>query len=269
MLILTLMFMLMLMLMRRLPTYTTSLERNSFMKRLAIVSGLFTSLMLALPAGAHQIWLQQDGKQAKLYFGEFGDNLREVSPGLLDKFVSPSAVLIGPQGDRTLELSKAANAFNLSASAGKGESIVAEDAHYPVFENKHATPPTRTAWTPAARLVTSQQAQEPRLALDIVPTGKPGQFKVSYKNAALPKAKVGLVTPSGWMKEAHSDAEGLVQFDLPWQGVYVAEVHHTDKTAGERDGKPYDIASFVTTLSLVQPKGLKALPAAPAATPNK
>ena len=119
MLILTLMFMLMLMLMRRLPTYTTSLERNSFMKRLAIVSGLFTSLLLALPAGAHQVWLQQDGKQAKLYFGEFGDNLREVSPGLLDKFVSPSAVLIGPQGDRTLELSKAANAFNLSASAGK------------------------------------------------------------------------------------------------------------------------------------------------------
>jgi hypothetical protein len=118
-------------------------------------------------------------------------------------------------------------------------------------------------------VVVLQQAQEPRLALDIVPTGKPGQFKVSYKNAALPKAKVGLVTPSGWMKEAHSDAEGLVQFDLPWQGVYVAEVHHTDKTAGERDGKPYDIASFVTTLSLIQPKGLKALPAAPAATPNK
>ncbi|ADJ64730.1 MULTISPECIES: cobalt ABC transporter substrate-binding protein [Herbaspirillum] len=239
------------------------------MKRLAIVSGLFTSLLLALPASAHQIWLQQDGKEAKLYFGEFGDNLREVSPGLLDKFVSPSAVLISAQGDRTLALSKQSDAFSLSAKAGQGESLVAEDAHYPVFENKHAATPTRTAWTPAARLVTSAAAQEPRLTLDLLPTGKPGQFKVTYKNAALPKAKVGLVTPSGWMKEAHSDEQGLVQFDLPWQGVYVAEVHHTDKTAGERDGKPYDTASFVTTLSLVQAKGMKALPAAPAAKPNK
>ncbi|MFJ3058108.1 cobalt ABC transporter substrate-binding protein [Herbaspirillum sp. NPDC087042] len=239
------------------------------MKRLAIVSGLLTSLMLALPASAHQVWLQQDGKEAKLYFGEFGENLREASPGLLDKFVSPSAVLISAQGDRTLELSKGADAFRLAVKAGKGESIVAEDAHYPVFENKHANPVVRTAWTPAARLVTSDAAQEPRLTLDLLPTGKPGQFKVSYKNAPLPKAKVGLVTPSGWMKEAYSDAQGLVQFELPWQGTYVAEVHHTDKSAGERDGHAYDTASFVTTLSLVQSKGLKALPAAPAAKPNK
>ncbi|MBV8624289.1 MAG: cobalt ABC transporter substrate-binding protein [Herbaspirillum sp.] len=239
------------------------------MKRLAIVSGLLSSLMLALPASAHQVWLQQDGKEARLYFGEFGENLREVSPGLLDKFVSPSAVLISAQGDRTLELRKGADAFRLSAKAGKGESIVAEDAHYPVFENKHASPAVRTAWTPAARLVTSDAAQEPRLTLDLLPTGKPGQFKVSYKNAPLPKAKVGLVTPSGWMKEAYSDAQGLVQFELPWQGTYVAEVHHTDKSAGERDGSAYDTASFVTTLSLVQAKGIKALPAAPAAKPNK
>ncbi|WDZ97535.1 cobalt ABC transporter substrate-binding protein [Herbaspirillum sp. WKF16] len=240
------------------------------MKRLAIVSGLLTSLVLAAPASAHQIWLQQDAKGAQLYFGEFGENLREASPGLLDKFVSPSAVLISPNGDRTLDLAKKSNAFNLSAKAGKGESIVAEEAHYPVFENKHGGgTPTRTAWTPAARLVTSGEAQEPRLTLDLLPTGKPGEFKVTYKNQPLPKAKVGLVVQSGWMKEAYSNEQGLVQFELPWQGVYVAEVHHTDKTAGERDGKPFDTASFVTTLSLVQAKGIKALAAGPAAKPNK
>ncbi|EJN08615.1 DUF4198 domain-containing protein [Herbaspirillum sp. YR522] len=239
------------------------------MKRLAIVSALLSTFVLA-PASAHQIWLQQDTKGAQLYFGEFGENLREASPGLLDKFVNPSAVLITPNGDRTLELSKKSNAFVLSAKAARGESIVAEEAHYPVFENKHGGgTPVRTAWTPAARLVTSDAAQEPRLTLDLLPTGKPGQFKVTYKNQPLPKAKVGLVVQSGWAKEAHSDDQGLVQFDLPWQGTYVAEVHHTDKVTGERDGKAFDTASFVTTLSLVQAKGIKAVPAGPAAKPNK
>lgn len=240
------------------------------MKRLAIVSGLLTSIALAMPASAHQVWLQQDAKGAQLYFGEFGENLREVSPGRLDKLASPSAVLIGPNGERTLELSKQPNAFRLSAKAGKGESIVAEETHYPVFENKHGGgTPTQTAWTPAARLVTSGQALEPRLTLDLLPTGKPGEFKVTYKNQPLPKAKVGLVVQSGWMKEAYSDEQGLVRFEMPWQGAYVAEVHHTDKSAGERDGKPFDTASFVTTLSLVQAKGIKALPAGPAAKPSK
>lgn len=241
------------------------------MKRLAIVSSLLSTLIVAAaPASAHQIWLQQDAKGAQLFFGEFGDNLREASPGLLDKFVSPSAVVISAKGDRTLELSKKANAFALSGKAAKDESIVAEESHYPVFENKHGGgTPTATAWTPAARLVTSNAAQEPRLTLDLLPTGKAGQFKVTYKNQPLPKAKVGLVVQSGWVKEAYSDEQGLVQFALPWQGTYVAEVHHTDKTAGERDGKAYDTASFVTTLSLVQASGIKAVPAGPAAKPNK
>lgn len=239
------------------------------MKRLAIVTGLLSTFVLAAPVQAHQIWLQQDAKGANLYFGEFGDNLREASPGLLDKFVQPTAVVVSKNGDRTLELSKKSNAFNLSGKAGKDESIVAEEAHYPVFEGKKGDVVTRTAWTPAARLVTSNAAQEPRLTLDLTPTGKAGEFKVTYKNQPLPKAKVGLVVQSGWAKEAYSDENGLVHFDMPWQGTYVAEVHHNDKVTGERDGKPFDAASFVTTLSLVQAKGIKAVAAPPAAKPNK
>jgi hypothetical protein len=49
----------------------------------------------------------------------------------------------------------------------------------------------------------------------------------------------------------------------------VVESHHTDKSAGQRDGKAYDVGSFTTTLSLVQSKGIKALPAGPAMKPNK
>lgn len=230
---------------------------------------LIAAMMFAGTAQAHQIWLEQTPKAANLYFGEFGENLRETSPGLLDKFVKPSATLSGAKGDQALTLNKQAGAFALSARAGKNETITAEETSYPVFEKKTGETVVRSIWTPAARLVTSDAAQTPKLTLDLVPSGKPGEFKVYYKGQPLPKAKVGISVQSGWAKEAVSDEEGAVKFDLPWQGTYVLEVHHTDKTAGERDGKPYDVASYVTTLSLAQSKGIKAVAASPTATPNK
>jgi hypothetical protein len=49
----------------------------------------------------------------------------------------------------------------------------------------------------------------------------------------------------------------------------VLEVHHDDATGGERDGKKYDAASLVTTLSLQQPTGAAALPASTPVAPNK
>jgi len=238
------------------------------LKRL-VIPALLSTLLLAASAQAHHVWLQQDAKSANLYFGEFGENLRETSPGLLDRFVQPSAVLLGANGDKTLDVNKGKNAYALSARAGKGESIVAEEAHYPILERKTGETVTRTLWTPAARLVTGFAEQAPRLTLDIVTTGKPGEFKLVYKGQPLAKTKITIVTSAGWGKEGHTNEQGLANFDLPWQGTYVVEAHHIDKTAGERDGKPYDVASFVTSLTVAQTKGIKALPTPPAATPNK
>jgi len=238
------------------------------MKRLALLP-LVSALMFIGSAQAHQVWLEQTAKSANLYFGEFGENLRETSPGLLDKFVKPSATLAGSKGEQPLTLTKGDKSYVLSGRAAKNETIYAEEANYPAFERKDGEKVTRSIWTPAARLITSNAPVEPKLTLDIVPTGKQGEFKVTYKGQPLPKAKVGIIVQSGWGKEAHSDEQGLVHFDTPWAGTYVLEVHHSDKTAGERNGAAYDSASFVTTLSLVQPTGVKALPAPPAATPNK
>jgi len=236
-----------------------------------ITSALLCSAALAGTAQAHQVWLEQTPATAQLYFGEFNENLREVSPGLLDRFVQPTATLVTARGEQPLKADKAANGFVLSARAGAGESIVAQDAGYPVRERKEGDKVIRTAWTPAARLLGagSTAALAPRLALDIVPTGRAGEYQVVYAGRPLPKAKVGVAVQSGWGRELHTDDQGIVRLAQPWQGTYVLEVHHVDKTPGERNGKPYDIASYVTTLSLTQTDGLAALPAAPAAAPNK
>ena len=158
-------------------------------------------------------------------------------------------------------------------AAARGESIVAEDANYPLYTAKQGDKETKGWYHPAARLITGFAPQEPKLAFDIVPAGKPGEFKLFFKGKAMPKAKVALVTQSGWMKEGYTDADGLVKFEMPWKGTYVAEASHTDRTPGERPGaggaEKYDTVSYVTTLTYVKADGVAAVPAGPVATPNK
>lgn len=227
------------------------------------------AMLLSGAAQAHQLWLEQTPTSAHLYYGEFDRNLREASPGRLDKLTPPTAAIGSKSGDKTLALTKQADAFALSARADKNETLYIEEAASPVVEYKINDVTTRAARTLAARLITSDAAQAPKLTLDLLPTGKPGEFKVYYKGQPLPKTKVGIIVQSGWTRETRSDDQGIVKFDLPWKGTYVLEVRHADKTPGERAGKPYDVANFMTTLSLTQGEGLDALPAHPAATPGK
>lgn len=238
------------------------------MKKLAIA--FIAALGFAHAAQAHQIWIEQPGgKNAVIQFGEFGENLRETSPGLLDKFVAPAGILLSGKGERKADAAKTAGGFTLPFKAAAGESIVAEDARYPLYTWNGAT----NWYYPAARLITSFAEQQPKLVLDLVPAGKPGQFKLFFKGQPKAKTKVTLTTQSGWAKEAQTDDQGMVEFDLPWKGSYVAEVSLNDRSAGERTGanglEKYDGVSYVTTTSYVHAKGLAPIPAGAAAAPGK
>jgi hypothetical protein len=223
-------------------------------------------LAVSSAAMAHYIWLEADGQGAQLYFGEFGENLREVSPGLLDR-LEPSARAVTPSGEKALKVEKSAGSFKLSGEPVAGASIVAEDARYPLIVRTRDGATSRLMWRPAARFVPDQAARQPILELDIVPAGG-GKFAVFFKGKPLAKTKVTVGTPSGWVKELTTDADGAVATGLPWRGIYVFEVHHDDKNAGKRGEEAYDSASYVTSLTLVQPQGLDPLPAPPPAKPN-
>lgn len=243
-------------------------------------SHLHTVLAISLAAwtglaAAHQIWIEQAAgeKTASVRFGEFGENLRETSPGLLDKFVAPKATLLSAKGEQSANAVKNAKGFSLPFGAAGGESIIAEDASYPLYNWKQGDKSTVNRYHPAARLITGFAAQQPKLNLDLVPTGKPGEFKLFLKGQPQAKTKVNLVTQSGWAKEGKTDEQGVVSFDMPWKGTYVAEVSVNDRTAGERPGangpEKFEGVSYVTTLTYVKADGMEPLPAPPAATPAK
>ena len=231
-------------------------------------------LAVVMPAQAHQIWIEQpEGQNAVVRFGEFGENLREASPGLLDKFGKPTGTLISTKGEQKSDATKTATGFTLPFKAAPGDAIVAEDATYPLYTWKQQDKEVKNWFFPAARLITGFAALEPKLVLDLTPTGTDGQFKLTFKGQPKAKTKVTLVTQSGWSKEAHSDEQGLVKFDLPWKGTYIAEVSFNDRSAGERAGangaEKYDAVSYATAVTYVNASGLAPLPPAPLATPGK
>lgn len=231
-------------------------------------------IALSGAAHAHQIWIEQPaGQPASIRFGEFGENLREVSPGLLDKFVAPTATLISASGEKTANVTKTGNGFQVPFTLGERDTLVAEDAKYPLHTGKRGDKEFTNRYYPAARWVSDFSAQQPKLTLDLVPAGQPGAFKAYYQGKPLPKAKVELVTQSGWAKEGRTDEQGLITFDMPWKGMYVAELSHSDPSGGERQGvngvEKYTAASYVTSVTYVKRDGIEPLPAGPAATPNK
>ena len=225
-------------------------------------------------AQAHQIWIEQlDGQSAVVRFGEFGENLRETSPGLLDKFGKPTGTLLSAKGEQKADATKSAAGFVLPFKAAVGDAIVAEDASYPLYTWKQPDKEVRNWFFPAARLITGFTALEPKLVLDLVPTGKEGEFKLTFRNQPKAKTKVTLVTQSGWAKEGHTDEQGLVSFEMPWKGTYVAEVSFNDRSGGERAGangpEKYDAVSYATALTYVKADGLAPIAAAAPATPGK
>lgn len=238
-------------------------------KRIIVAMSLWIA---AAPAQAHQIWIEQaDGRNAVVRFGEFGENLREASPGLLDKFAGVTATLISAKGEQKSDATKTASGFSLPFAAAAGDGIVAMDANYPLYTWKQQGKDTTNWFYPAARYITGFAAQQPKLVLDLVPTGEEGQFKLLFKDQPKAKTKVTLVTESGWSKEANTDEQGLVKFDMPWKGTYVAEVSFNDRSPGERTGangtEKYDGVSYATTVTFVTAKGLAPIPAPPPATP--
>lgn len=245
--------------------------------RFSIITGCLLACAPALvstAAQAHQVWLEQDKSGAKLYFGEFGDNLHEASPGYLDKLAGLSATLISTKGEKAIESKKLRDAFILAARAARGESVIAVDLAYPLLENKDGAKTRRTAWTPAARYVAELGPQAPKLVLDIVPTNATGEFQVVYRGAPLANAEAELVAVSGWSLSGRTDAHGKLSFRLPWKGTYALLVRHKDATPGKRKNaqgieESYDTASFATTLTFETKSGLPSPPPPPVAPPNQ
>lgn len=239
------------------------------------LSVAIAALSLAATAQAHQVWIERPaGKPAIVRFGEFAENLREASPGYLDSFGSLSATLITARGEVPLTVTKAADGFRLPQKMGAKDGLVVDSPMNALRKFTQGGEALQTWFQMSARYVSDMGAVvAPKLAIDIVPTGKSGEFLVALKGQPLPKAKLVAMVDSGWEQTAYTDDQGKAHFSLPWKTQYVLRAMHIDRTPGERAGvdgaEHYDAIGYVTTLTFVKPDGLAPLPAVPVRPPNK
>jgi hypothetical protein len=214
-------------------------------------------------AAAHSIWVEREGDGARIFFGEFDENLREASPGLLDR-LSPQAKVAG--SDKALKVDKTAGFFAVAGPVAKDDSVVAEDVR---ITERRGDKPTKVLSKLGARTVADFKEQPAVNTLDIVPAGKPGLFKVFYQGKPLAKAKAELIAESGWKREFKTDEQGVFEAPMPWRGAYVIEVQHTDATPGKRGEEAYDSVRCASTLFVRVADGQQGPPQPAVTTPKR
>ncbi|MDM0035045.1 DUF4198 domain-containing protein [Variovorax sp. J22P271] len=200
---------------------------------------LALSLVLSGAAHAHFVWLEPAaaGGEAKAYFGEWADDLRETEAGHLKLVAAPRAVAAdGKQAPAT----RHSDHFSVPAGASGDARLV---GGYVSDKGVVSLYQARTGRTETTA----------RHALELVPQA-PGSngFTLLLNGKPLAKTKVVVFGPPKWEKSFYSDDAGQLTLQTPWPGQYVAEVSHTDKdAAGSWDGKPYTQTRHVATLSFI------------------
>ena len=209
-------------------------------------------LLLALSetAQAHFVWLERDGEgPARAYFGEWIDDIREKTGGLLDRFKAPRAFL----GTSSELLPVTRNDNNLEINAkGRGD-VRFVDSGVPPREDKEKGGTTKTIYyAKAGRAETAA-----KLDLELVPTtANSNTLVLLFFGAPLPKAELTIIGPSKWEKPLATDEQGRVTLPTPWAGRYVLEVTYFDEKAGGSGEEKFNRTRHISSLSFMQPDGI-------------
>jgi len=210
-------------------------------------------LLLALSenAQAHFVWLERDGEgPARAYFGEWIDDIREKTGGLLDRFKAPRAFL-GTSND-PLPVKRNENNLEFNAK-GRGD-VRLVDSSVPPREDKEKGGATKTTYyAKAGRAETAA-----KLDLELVPaTANGNTFVLVFFGAPLPKAEITIIGPPKWEKPLVTDEQGRVTVRTPWVGRYVLEVTHFDEKAGGSGDEKFNRTRHISSLSFVAQQGIR------------
>jgi hypothetical protein len=211
---------------------------------------LFAASLMSTPARAHYVWLERDGDgPARAYLGEWIDDIREKSGGMLDRIKAPRVFL---SGGEPLPIKRNENHLEIQLK-GSGDVRLVESS-MPAREDKEKGGATKTVYY--AKAGRSETAA--KLDLEFVPTAANGNtMTLFFLGAPLSKAEVTVVGPAKWQKPLMTDAKGQVTLPTPWAGRYVLEVTHFEEKPGGSGSEKFNRTRHISSLSFVQQNGLR------------
>ena len=218
---------------------------------LRLINTVILILALIDTAHAHFVWLERDGDgPARAYFGEWIDDIRERTGGLLNRFKAPR-VFIGAS-DEPLPVKRNENNLEFAVK-GRGD-VRFVDSGVPPREDKEKGGVTKTIYY--AKAGRSETAA--KLDLELVPTQVNGKtFVLLFFAAPLTKAELTIIGPSKWEKPLVTDDQGRVTLPTPWAGRYVLEITYFDEKPGGSGEEKFSRTRHISSLSFVQSNGIR------------
>jgi hypothetical protein len=211
---------------------------------------LLVFLVYSENSHAHFVWLERDGEgPVRAYYGEWIDDIREKTGGLLDRFKAPRVFL----GASSEPVPVKRNDNNLEfAVKGRGD-VRFVDSSVPPREDKEKGGVTKTIYY--AKHGRSETAA--KLDLELLPTVANGNtFVLIFLGAPLPKAELTIIGPPKWEKPLLTDEQGRITLPMPWAGPYVLEVTHFDEKPGAGEEK-FTRTRHISSLSFEQQDGIR------------
>jgi hypothetical protein len=199
---------------------------------------------------AHYMWLERDGEgPVRAYYGEWVDDIREKTGGLLDRFKTPRVFL----GASSEPLPVKRNENNLEfAAMGAGDVRLLESGISTRDDSEKGGKTKTIYYAKHGRSETTA-----KLDLELVPAEANGKtFLLIYFGAPLPKAELTIIGPSKWEKPLTTDERGRVTLPMPWLGRYVLEVIYFDEKAGGSGEEKFNRTRHISTISFFQPDGM-------------
>jgi hypothetical protein len=212
---------------------------------------LLVTLFVYYSAGAHYVWLERDGDgSAFAYFGEWSDDVREKSGGLLDRIKAPK-VFLGASSE-LLPIKRNENNLEFQVK-GRGDLRLVDNS-MPPREDKEKGGATKTIYY--AKAGRSETAA--KLDLELVPiTPNANTLMLIFHGAPLAKAEVTLIGPPKWQKPLVTDDKGQITLPTPWAGRYVLEVTRFEDKPGGSGSEKFNRTRHISSLSFVQQDGIR------------
>ncbi|KQO16226.1 hypothetical protein ASF11_08440 [Acidovorax sp. Leaf76] len=185
-------------------------------------------------AHADYVWLQRDGAQARAYAGELPRRSAALPP-----LQAPRAYLADGK-----DLPVAPQAGHIDITAPGGDDLR--------LSTLHVTGHGAVTYYQARNGRTETRAAND---LELVPTTPGGNtFKLVWKGQTVAASQVNVDTSAGWRRTLAPAADGTVQLETPFPGLYVLEVSAKVNGSVTVDGKKYDDVRHTATLSFEVPR---------------